>query len=73
VQSTIKKRSVILDGHKTSVSLEDDFLDALKEIAKSQQTALSVLIAQIEAARGRNNLSSAIRIFILDNVDADDR
>ena len=60
------KRSVIIAGHKTSVSLEDSFWKALKEIAAARNSTLSDLVASINADRDGGNLSSAIRIFILD-------
>jgi predicted DNA-binding ribbon-helix-helix protein len=61
------KRSVIIDGRKTSVSLEDAFWDGLKEIALRQGISLSVLIARIHAGRSTANLSSAIRLFVFDH------
>jgi predicted DNA-binding ribbon-helix-helix protein len=64
----IVKRSIVIAGHKTSVSLEEPFWSALKEIAKSRRTTLSALVHSIEHDRsdGRaSNLSSAIRLFVL--------
>ena len=61
----MKKRSVRIAGHPTSVSLEKEFWEALKEIAEAQGTSINDLIGQIDAQRGTNNLSSAIRVFIL--------
>jgi predicted DNA-binding ribbon-helix-helix protein len=62
------KRSLVIGGHKTSVSLEDAFWALLKEIALSRSMILSNLIVQIDEARGENsNLSSAIRLFVLDH------
>lgn len=63
----VVKRSVIIDGHKTSVSLEDAFWDGLKEIALRQSISLSVLIARIHTGRDTANLSSAIRLYVLDH------
>lgn len=63
----VVKRSVIIDGHKTSVSLEDAFWDGLKEIALRQGVSLSVLIARIHTGRDTANLSSAIRLYVLDH------
>ena len=60
------KRSVVVSGHKTSVSLEDPFWRALKEIAAGRNLTLSDLVASIDAERKHANLSSAIRLFILD-------
>jgi predicted DNA-binding ribbon-helix-helix protein len=65
--STIIKRSVELDGHKTSVSLEDEFWKVLKEIATARGMTLSGLIASIDRTRCRGNLSSALRLFILES------
>jgi predicted DNA-binding ribbon-helix-helix protein len=66
MQSTIIKRSVGLDGHKTSVSLEDEFWVALREIAPVRGMTLCGLIASIDRTRCRGNLSSALRLFILE-------
>jgi len=56
----------MLAGHKTSVSLEDAFWQGLKEIATRRKLSGSALIATIDAQRGEGNLSSAIRLFVLD-------
>lgn len=66
MKSAIEKRSVILEGHKTSVSLEDAFWNALKELAHAQATTISRLIAAIDRDRENGNLSSAIRLYVLD-------
>ena len=68
MKSLNAKRSVIIDGQKTSVSLEDPFWNDLKEIAYSQRATLSQVIEEIDRARQHNNLSSAIRLFVLDRV-----
>ena len=68
MKSSIIKRSVMIDGHKTSVSLEDSFWSGLKEIAHSEPATLSNLVAKIDGERRRGNLSSAIRLFVLDWV-----
>jgi len=65
MKSTIVKRSIIVGGHKTSVSLENEFWNALKEIARSRDSTLSDLVGSIDAGRERGNLSSAIRLFVL--------
>jgi predicted DNA-binding ribbon-helix-helix protein len=70
MKSSIIKRSVVIAGHKTSVSLEDAFWSDLKEIARGQQATLSNVVAEIDKARQRGNLSSAIRLFVLDRVRA---
>lgn len=69
--STIKKRSVSLSGHRTSYSVEDEFLDILKSMADEQSIPLARLIGQIDSARGREtNLSSALRLAALAHVKA---
>jgi predicted DNA-binding ribbon-helix-helix protein len=65
MKSSVAKRSIVIDGHKTSVSLEDAFWDDLKKIAHFQRMKLSELVAGINASRTQNNLSSAIRLFVL--------
>jgi predicted DNA-binding ribbon-helix-helix protein len=65
MKSLIVKRSVVIAGHKTSVSLEDAFWKSLKEIARSTSMNLSDLIAAIDSERNHTNLSSAIRLFVL--------
>ncbi len=60
------KRSVIIAGrHNTSISLEEEFLIELEAIAKIKNQTLNQLITEIDSARTTNNLSSAIRIYIL--------
>ena len=66
VNSSVVKRSIIRDGHKSSVSLEDQFWDALREIADSEHMTVSALVATIDHGSNRRNLSSAIRVFVLD-------
>ena len=63
MKSRISKRSIVIAGHKTSVSLEDEFWDSLKEIAKERGMTLGALVAAIDANRQHPNLSSAIRLF----------
>jgi predicted DNA-binding ribbon-helix-helix protein len=65
--SAVVKRSVVVDGHKTSVSLEDAFWSAIKDIAARRNLTLSALIATIDTHRRTNNLSSAIRLFVLEH------
>jgi predicted DNA-binding ribbon-helix-helix protein len=65
MKSSVVKRSVVIDGHKTSVSLEDLFWTDLKTIANAQQMTLSALVAKIDGTREQSNLSSAIRLFVL--------
>jgi predicted DNA-binding ribbon-helix-helix protein len=66
MKSPVVKRSIVVAGHKTSVSLEDDFWLALKEIAARRGKTLSALVAGIDTGRHQGNLSSAIRLFVLD-------
>ena len=63
--SLVAKRSVALGGHKTSVTLEDEFWDALRSIAHRDKTTVVSLIGQINQTRNKSNLSSAIRVFVL--------
>lgn len=62
--SRVTKRSLVIEGFKTSISLEDEFFQELKFIAKTNKTSLSHLVARIEEQK-RGNLSSAIRVFVL--------
>jgi predicted DNA-binding ribbon-helix-helix protein len=66
MKSPVVKRSIVIAGHKTSVSLEDAFWDALKEIAAQRKATLSDVVASIDSTRTQGNLSSAIRLFVLD-------
>jgi len=65
VKSSVLKRSIVIAGHKTSVSLEDKFWDSLKEIAGERGMTLAELVATIDGNRNHTNLSSAIRLFVL--------
>jgi predicted DNA-binding ribbon-helix-helix protein len=71
MKSPVIKRSIVIAGHKTSVSIEDAFWTALKDIAQSRQQSLAELIGAIDGARQTGNysanLSSAIRVFVLDH------
>ena len=62
------KRSIVLDGHKTSISLEDEFWKVFREIACQQTTKLSTLVSQVEQTRNDLNLSPAIRLFVLNHL-----
>jgi predicted DNA-binding ribbon-helix-helix protein len=66
MKSPVVKRSIVITGHKTSVSLEDAFWSGLKDIASARNLTLSELVATIDADRRQGNLSSAIRLFVLD-------
>lgn len=61
----VVKRSVAIAGHRTSVSLEQPFWDALNTIARDQGRSVSALIGEIDGRRGACNLSSALRVFVL--------
>ena len=66
MKSPVVKRSIVIAGHKTSVSLEDAFWTGLKEIAAKRDLTLSDMVAAIDQDRRHGNLSSAIRLFVLD-------
>jgi predicted DNA-binding ribbon-helix-helix protein len=67
MKSSVVKHSIVIDGHKTSVSLENAFWSELKEIAHANHATLSALVAKIDATREHNNLSSAVRLFVLEH------
>ena len=67
-RSTLVKRSLTISGHRTSVSLEDAFWRRIQIIAAKRSQSTSALIAEIDAARGKANLSSAIRVFVLETA-----
>jgi predicted DNA-binding ribbon-helix-helix protein len=64
----IVKHSVVIAGHRTSVSLEDAFWRALKDIAVHEGVSLAGLIARVDAGRDDSNLSSALRVFVLEQA-----
>jgi predicted DNA-binding ribbon-helix-helix protein len=66
MKSRVVKRSIMIAGHRTSVSIEEAFWQALKDIALSRKTTLCELVASIDSVREQGNLSSAIRLFVLD-------
>jgi len=68
MKSLIVKRSIVIDGHKTSVSIEDAFWSDLKKIADAQEATLSELVAKIDQTRQKGNLSSAIRLYVLEHA-----
>ncbi len=61
----LQKHSLTINGHSTSITLEPEFWAALRTIAEREKIALATLVAQIDATRGDQNLSSAIRVFVL--------
>lgn len=67
MKSHVVKRSIVVEGHKTSVSLEDEFWNALKEIAAERRETLSELVGRIDGDRTHGNLSSSIRLFVLNH------
>ena len=75
MKSQVVKRSIVIAGHKTSVSLEDAFWRGLKDIAAERNVTLSDIVASIDGERQQGNLSSAIRLFVLEfyraQADAD--
>ena len=71
MESTIVKHSIVINGRKTNLSLEDDFWCALKEIAQQERRTLSACIAAIDKDRKKRNLSSAIRVFVLNRFRAE--
>ena len=66
MKSLVVKRSIVVSGHKTSVSLEDAFWNALKEIAEARNSRVSELVAAINSERQHDNLSSTLRVFVLE-------
>jgi predicted DNA-binding ribbon-helix-helix protein len=68
MESLVVKRSIVIAGHKTSVSLEEPFWLGLKEIAQGQHLTLSEMVDEIDTKRHQGNLSSAIRLFVLSNA-----
>lgn len=68
MKSTIAKRSVVIAGHKTSVSLEEPFWNAVREITQSRAMTVSALLHEIDSKRTNANLSSAVRVFVLEQI-----
>jgi predicted DNA-binding ribbon-helix-helix protein len=64
----VVKRSLVIAGHRTSISLEDAFWRELKVLAKKRAQSINALVAEIDVNRGRANLSSAIRVYLLESV-----
>lgn len=73
LKSVVIKRSIILDGHKTSVSLENEFWEGLREIVSAKKMTVSDLVGQIDRERDNCNLSSAIRVFVFNYFRLRDR
>lgn len=70
MKSAIAKRSIVLNSHKTSISLEDEFWDCLRAIADEKKIKLTALLLQIDNDRNNANLSSAIRVFVFNEMRA---
>jgi predicted DNA-binding ribbon-helix-helix protein len=68
MKSPIIKRSVVIHGHKTSVSLEQPFWDAFRDLAEGERISTSALLRKVDAERNNSNLSSAIRVFVLRRI-----
>jgi predicted DNA-binding ribbon-helix-helix protein len=64
--SPVLKRSIVIEGHKTSISLEDEFWNSFKEIASERGMSVAGMISAIDGGRKHANLSSAIRLFVLE-------
>ena len=67
-KSAVTKRSVVIGGHKTSVSLEEPFWTEVRAIANAEQITVSSLLRRIDRERTNANLSSAIRVYVLEHV-----
>ena len=65
-----RKHSLTINGHATSITLEPEFWDALKTIADRKNIALAALVADVDQTRGNQNLSSALRVFVLKKIMA---
>ncbi|HVZ52067.1 MAG TPA: ribbon-helix-helix domain-containing protein [Pseudolabrys sp.] len=68
IKSAVAKRSVVIGGHKTSVSLEEPFWNEVRTIAAASQVSVSNLLQKIDGERQNGNLSSAIRVFVLQHL-----
>jgi predicted DNA-binding ribbon-helix-helix protein len=68
MKSRVIKRTVYIDGRKTGVSIEDPFWSTLKEIAHAQGATVAQTVTEIDKSRQEGNLSTAIRLFVLDRV-----
>ena len=66
----VVKRSLSIAGHRTSVSLEEIFWNELRAIAEQRAQSVASLVAEVDAARGETNLSSALRVFVLQQAKA---
>jgi predicted DNA-binding ribbon-helix-helix protein len=71
MKSHVEKRSIVIAGHKTSVSLESVFWNALKTIANQRDMTLSSLVTEIDSGRTQGNLSSSLRVFVLEALTSE--
>ncbi|MCQ2599172.1 MAG: ribbon-helix-helix domain-containing protein [Alphaproteobacteria bacterium] len=69
----MNKLSVSLSGHRTSISLEPEFISALHEIALQRCVSVATIICEIDKTRDKRNLSSALRVWILQNINTIDK
>ncbi len=70
-EARVVKRSLVVAGHRTSVSLEDAFWRRLQGIAAGRGLSVNALVAVIDASRGAANLSSALRVYVLETASAE--
>ena len=70
MKSSVVKRSISVGGHKTNISLEDAFWNGLRQIAQSRAMTISAVVADIDIHRRHANLSSAVRLFVLEQTQA---
>jgi predicted DNA-binding ribbon-helix-helix protein len=68
--SSVRKRSILVNRHKTSVSLEDPFWEEVRAIARSRNMTLSDFVSDVERGRRVGNLSSALRLIVLESLQA---
>ena len=66
-----RKRSITIAGHRTSISLESEFWDALQKLSLQRGRSITAIVAEVDRARGERNLSSALRVWVLDQVARD--
>ena len=64
----LSKHSLVIAGHRTSISLERAFWEGLQKIAHEREMSIAALVASVDAGRGEANLSSALRVFVLSAV-----
>ena len=68
MKSQVIKRTVVIDGHKTSICLEDAFWSSLKAIAQAQGATVDQTVTRIDVTRKLSNLSSAVRLYVLEHI-----